>query len=458
MPSRLSADAPSWSPTGAQQKQPGGDGGGKAAAAPGPKAPPAAVSKRFAFSGAAKPFTPPSVVFAAAASTPPAAAAAAANHATTTDAKSKPPLPETSPSPAAQFPSQPIASLASSASSVDSERDPASPPAKDGPGAHGPGRPSRLTASAAPFTPKSMLATPTSQPPPSHAEPPPANPATPNSQPSPSNGPAAMLPRYPSFDSAPHAHLDPTAKEFIPGSARAASTGNGSIPSGNTSPASTPSQQRQAWKPSSAVVGPSIPLLSPQSPPQPRDLSAKHKLFTTWTLWYTSGRKPDSSADWKDGLKSIFDIADVETFWGVLDHTRAPSALEKGATYYLFRKDIKPAWEDATCRRGGEWKMWLPPGRKLDIDSIWILLTLQCIGEQYAHSDDVCGVAVETRAKGDRVALWTKTTEKARTMAIGREFKRVLAGSVPAEQPLCFTSHTNALCGNEKDASYFLAD
>lgn len=34
---------------------------------------------------------------------------------------------------------------------------------------------------------------------------------------------------------------------------------------------------------------------------------------------------------------------------------------------------------------------------------------LACIGEQFTEGDEVCGVAVNIRGKGDRIELWTKT-------------------------------------------------
>lgn len=34
---------------------------------------------------------------------------------------------------------------------------------------------------------------------------------------------------------------------------------------------------------------------------------------------------------------------------------------------------------------------------------------LACIGEQFTEGDEICGVAVNIRGKGDRIELWTKT-------------------------------------------------
>lgn len=35
---------------------------------------------------------------------------------------------------------------------------------------------------------------------------------------------------------------------------------------------------------------------------------------------------------------------------------------------------------------------------------------LACIGEQFSEGDEICGVAVNIRNKGDRIEMWTKTS------------------------------------------------
>ncbi len=40
---------------------------------------------------------------------------------------------------------------------------------------------------------------------------------------------------------------------------------------------------------------------------------------------------------------------------------------------------------------------------------------LACIGEQFTEGDEVCGVAVNIRNKGDRIELWTKTASNEAT-------------------------------------------
>lgn len=59
---------------------------------------------------------------------------------------------------------------------------------------------------------------------------------------------------------------------------------------------------------------------------------------------------------------------------------------------------------------------------------------LACIGEQFTEGDEVCGVAVNIRGKGDRIDLWTKTAanEAAQVRRLGAAGCGGAAGQRPA--------------------------
>eukprot|EP01060_Flectonema_neradi_P000256 TRINITY_DN1017_c4_g1_i1.p1 TRINITY_DN1017_c4_g1~~TRINITY_DN1017_c4_g1_i1.p1 ORF type:complete len:408 (+),score=73.26 TRINITY_DN1017_c4_g1_i1:165-1388(+) len=330
---------------------------------------------------------------------------------------------------------------------------------------------------AKPFTPPSISGgtTPTSSTTTTTTAPSSAFPTAPVVQPAMSKLAASATPFTPKTvaQKASPASLDPTARAFTPASKTTPQT----TPSSTAGP--TPEQKPQVWRktrsfdavdclpdanPRNAGMGrrvnsfEELPRAASTSSLTEEELAKTHPLCTPWSLWYRSASKPNETTDsWQGGLKPIYEMSTVETFWGVFNRIKAPSSLTKGATYYLFRKDIKPMWEDPECCQGGEWKVWLPQApRKTDVDAVWIMLTLQCIGEQFSTAKDVCGCAVETRAKNDRISLWTKTTDKTRSMAIGRQLKQLLSAFVPADQPYVFTFHSKALSGNDKDASYFI--
>lgn len=66
--------------------------------------------------------------------------------------------------------------------------------------------------------------------------------------------------------------------------------------------------------------------------------------------------------------------------------------------------------------------------RHTDLDKFWLETLLCLIGEGFGeHSADVCGVVINVRAKGDKIAVWTANAERATAVReIGRTFKNQL--------------------------------
>lgn len=78
---------------------------------------------------------------------------------------------------------------------------------------------------------------------------------------------------------------------------------------------------------------------------------------------------------------------------------------------------------------------------------------LGCIGEQFTEGDEVCGIAVNIRPKGDRIELWTRTaSNEAAQTSIGKELKQFL--DIPDQMKLGYsvfvsdnTAAVHVLCG-----------
>lgn len=101
-----------------------------------------------------------------------------------------------------------------------------------------------------------------------------------------------------------------------------------------------------------------------------RDLLAHpHPLHEAWTFWY---HNKDISSDWLECLVVIADVTTVEEFFRcvmfdalmkglcrscrLFFQLKCPSALtQPQREIYLFRKGIKPSWEDVRNQEGGRW-------------------------------------------------------------------------------------------------------
>jgi len=134
-------------------------------------------------------------------------------------------------------------------------------------------------------------------------------------------------------------------------------------------------------------------------------------------------------------------ISTVEEFWALYNFIQPASSLTQGSDYYLFKEGIRPMWEDPKNINGGRWhvkgfehersdKFVKNPsnksGTEVDIaekeqqqkskqhtkeklDNHWLELMMAVVGEQFAELGPyICGVVVNIRNKGDKIAIWTR--------------------------------------------------
>lgn len=94
----------------------------------------------------------------------------------------------------------------------------------------------------------------------------------------------------------------------------------------------------------------------------------KHPLEHKWTLWYLETERNKS---WEDSLHNIASFETVEDFWSLYKHIVVPSELKFGNDYSLFKKNIRPMWEDKANKRGGRWLLTINKTLRLT-DVIWL--------------------------------------------------------------------------------------
>uniref|UniRef100_A0A1A9WX13 eIF-4F 25 kDa subunit n=1 Tax=Glossina brevipalpis TaxID=37001 RepID=A0A1A9WX13_9MUSC len=130
----------------------------------------------------------------------------------------------------------------------------------------------------------------------------------------------------------------------------------------------------------------------------------KHPLQNTWTLWYLEN---DRSKSWQDMQNEIMSFDTAEDFWSLYNHIKPPSDIKIGSDYSLFKKGIRPMWEDAANKKGGRWVITLNCTPKTEVDNLWLDVLLCLIGEAFDHSDQICGAVVNIRNKHNKISIWT---------------------------------------------------
>ena len=132
--------------------------------------------------------------------------------------------------------------------------------------------------------------------------------------------------------------------------------------------------------------------------------SSEHPLKSTWIVWY---RPPTSKySDYEKSTIPLAHFSTVESFWAVYTHLKRPSTLPSVSDYHIFRKGIRPVWEDEENKRGGKWIMRLKKGVS---DRYWEDLLFAIVGDQFAEAgEEVCGAVLSVRSGEDVLSVWTR--------------------------------------------------
>lgn len=133
-----------------------------------------------------------------------------------------------------------------------------------------------------------------------------------------------------------------------------------------------------------------------------------HALKDSWSFWY---RPPISKAhgfiEYEHTLHPIASVRTAEDFWDVYSHLKRPSSLPVVSDYHMFKKNIRPIWEDEVNRSGGKWVVRLKKGVA---DRFWEDLLLALIGDQFGDAgEEVCGAVLSVRNGEDILSIWTRT-------------------------------------------------
>ncbi|EDN02659.1 conserved hypothetical protein [Histoplasma mississippiense (nom. inval.)] len=164
----------------------------------------------------------------------------------------------------------------------------------------------------------------------------------------------------------------------------------------------------------------------------------EHPIRSTWIVWY---RPPTPKhSDYEKSTIALASISSVESFWAVYSHLKRPSQLPSVSDYHIFKKGIRPVWEDEANKRGGKWIVRLKKGVA---DRYWEDLLLAMVGDQFAEaSDEVCGAVLSVRSGEDVLSVWTRI-DGGRNIKIRETIKRLLA--FPPDTNIAWKSHDDSI-------------
>jgi len=186
-----------------------------------------------------------------------------------------------------------------------------------------------------------------------------------------------------------------------------------------------------------------VQLLPDIPDPAPR-ADGQHPLRWEWTLWYMHRSPGQKITDYEAAIKSIASFATVEQFWNVYGHIRHPDQLTNVSDFHLFKKDVRPVWEDSENRQGGKWMIRLKKGLA---SRYWEQLLVAILSEQFDVGEEVCGAVLSLRHSEDIISLWNKSaTDTTGNLRMRETIKRVL--DLPGETIMEYKTHDDALKDN----------
>ncbi|KAL1868273.1 hypothetical protein Daus18300_005997 [Diaporthe australafricana] len=171
------------------------------------------------------------------------------------------------------------------------------------------------------------------------------------------------------------------------------------------------------------------------------DQRGVHPLRSGWAFWYRpSIPKNVGYIPYEDTVHGIATVGSAEEFWAVYRHLKRPSSLPVVSDYHLFKKGVRPIWEDDENRKGGKWVVRLKKGVA---DRYWEDLMLALIGEQFGDAgEEVCGAVMSVRNGEDILSIWTATSG-GKVLKIRETFKRVL--NFPPETKIEWKVHEESI-------------
>jgi len=134
-------------------------------------------------------------------------------------------------------------------------------------------------------------------------------------------------------------------------------------------------------------------------------LLAKQLAFEhCWLFWYDDkAKKGMAMEDYENAVKPLGEFSTIEEFWRYMNTLQHVSKFPDYANLRLFKKGIRPMWEDPANENGGRWVISCS---KRQTESLWSQLVLMLVGEQFRFSDNMCGAVLSIRPGTDNINIW----------------------------------------------------
>jgi len=129
-------------------------------------------------------------------------------------------------------------------------------------------------------------------------------------------------------------------------------------------------------------------------------------------------------------LHEVYSFSTVEDFWQMYNNTYSVDEIMPNTDYMLFKKGIRPEWEDVNNRDGGKWVVTLPIQEDMEEEcgQAWLKSLVTVISGQIdqAELELINGFVLSIREKHLRLNIWCADSKNIGVLkGIGRRFKNI---------------------------------
>ncbi|KAI9882721.1 MAG: hypothetical protein M1823_005527 [Watsoniomyces obsoletus] len=143
-------------------------------------------------------------------------------------------------------------------------------------------------------------------------------------------------------------------------------------------------------------------------------------LHHEWEFWHDRNAsvpiEEKDPSDYSSNLVKLISINNVQIFWETFNNFPLGDLVLKDSVH-LFKRTVKPVWEDPRNVNGGSWTFRV---KKAQSAEWWKNIQLMAIGELLQDAceigDDICGVSLSIRFGSDLISIWNRRGDQQKSI------------------------------------------
>ena len=158
-------------------------------------------------------------------------------------------------------------------------------------------------------------------------------------------------------------------------------------------------------------------------------------------------------------LNNVHTFDTIEGFWSMYNNIYSIEDIMPNTDYMMFKKGIRPEWEDGANKKGGKWCVTLPIQEDMEEEcgQAWLNTLVFLISGQLEDDENrlINGLVLSVREKHLRLSLWCSESEQkyvSLLKQIGTHFSRMCG--FHSKYEFKFLLHEKALKHDLDNKSY----